>query len=415
MNTAFFIAKRYFFSRKKKNFINVISILSMSIVGFATIALVVVLSVFNGLEDLIRSLYNTFDPEIKITAAKGKSFEVDSAFLNKIRQVEGVDIITEVIEDWAHMRHNKNEKLVIVKGVSSNFEHHHRMDSVIVEGDFMLEKGYRNFAIIGRGIQQDLAISVYDDLGFAWLTYPMKKEGAKTNSTNIYSNYQLNQKTIKPGAVFAIEKQYDDKFVFVPVDVAKEFMAFENNRTCLEIKTKGNNINEVRDRLRKLLGENFLILNSDEQHSSLLKAIKIEKLFVCFVCFVFAIILIIASVNIFFCLTMLAVDKKIDVAVLSSLGASEKFIRNLFLFEGFIIAGIGAFTGLILGVLLCLAQQTFGFVSMGMETAIVDAYPVKMEVMDFVFTGITIFVITIAISYRPAVKASRFNLRENLS
>ncbi|MBX9853107.1 MAG: FtsX-like permease family protein [Cytophagaceae bacterium] len=412
MNTAFFIARRYFFSKKKKNFINVISILSMSIVGFATIALVVVLSVFNGLEDLIRSLYNTFDPEIKITAAKGKSFEVDSAFLNKIRQVEGVDIITEVIEDWAHMRHNKNEKLVIVKGVSPNFEQHHRMDSMIVEGDFILEKGQRNFAIIGRGIQQDLAISVYDDLGYAWLTYPMKKEGAKTNSVNIYSNYQLNQKTIKPGAVFAIEKQYDDKFVFVPLNFAKELMAFDNKRTGLEIKTKGGNVNEVRDKLRKLLGENFLVLNSDEQHSSLLKAIKIEKLFVCFV---FAIILIIASVNIFFCLTMLAVDKKKDVAVLSSLGASEKFIRNLFLFEGFIIAGIGAFSGLILGVVICLAQQTFGFVSMGMETAIVDAYPVKMQVMDFVFTGITIFIITITISYRPAVKASRFNLRENLS
>jgi lipoprotein-releasing system permease protein len=220
------------------------------------------------------------------------------------------------------------------------------------------------------------------------------------------------QKAIKPGAIFAIEKQYDDNYIFVPLDFAADLMQTGNKRTALEIKTqKEISVNKVRDRLRSLLGNNYLIQNSDEQHSSLLKAIQIEKLFVYIT---FSFILAIASVNIFFSLTMLAIDKKKDVAVLFAMGASRNFIKNLFLTEGFIIALFGATIGLALGATLCWLQQNFGMVSMGMETSIVDAYPVKMVATDFVFTGITIMIITFAISYRPAIKASRFDLKENL-
>jgi lipoprotein-releasing system permease protein len=283
------------------------------------------------------------------------------------------------------------------------------MDSVIVEGHLMLKKGPRNYAIIGRGIQAQLLISLYDELGYLVLSYPDSNSRKGVISPTKLSKVQ---KAIKPGAVFAIEKQYDDNYIFVPLDFAKELMQYGNKRTALEIKTKeGVSINKVRDRLRDALGEEFLVLNSDEQHSSLLKAIKIEKLFVYIT---FSFILAIASLNIFFSLTMLAIEKKKDVAVLFAMGASRRFIKNLFLIEGFIISTIGAFIGLALGVLLCWVQQTYGIVSMGMETSIIDAYPIKMNVLDFIFTGITILLITFAISYRPALKASRFELKENL-
>lgn len=410
MNTAFFIAKRYFLSTKKKNFINVLSIMSMIGVAFGTMALVVVLSVFNGLEDLIRSLYNTFDPEIKVALVKGKSFEVDAAFIQKIKQVEGVEIVTEVIEDWAHMMYREDEKLVKIKGVSPNFVEHGRMDSMIVEGNFVLTEDDRNYAIVGRGIQSQLLISVNDLLGYITLSYPVKKDASSSGIK--VTDYKNNQRSIKPGAIFAIEKQYDDNYIFVPLRFAEELMAYGNKRTSLEIKTKkGAEINGVRDQLQMVLGKNYLVQNSDEQHSSLLKAIQIEKLFVYIT---FSFILAIASLNIFFSLTMLAIDKKKDVAILFSMGASRKFIKNIFLLEGFIIAAMGALSGLILGAGICWLQKTFGIVSMGMETSIVDEYPVKMQLEDFIFTGITILVITLSISYRPALKASKFILRENL-
>jgi lipoprotein-releasing system permease protein len=389
----------------------VISIISVFGVAFGTMTLVVVLSVFNGLEDLIRSLYSTFDPQIKISVVKGKAFQADEAFLKKVKSVDGVDLVTEVIEDWAHLTYRGDEKLVKVKGVSSNFIQQQRMDSMIVEGNFKLRNGEQMFAIVGRGIQAQLMISLNDELGFLTLRYPVLKDKSHPN-TDDPTKYYDNQKVIKPGAIFAIEKQYDDNYIFVPLEFAEELMDYGTKRTSLEIKTKpGFEVDDVRDNLRELLGPSFQVLNSDEQHSSLLKAIKVEKLFMYIT---FSIILGIASLNILFSLTMLAIEKKKDVAILFSIGASRKFIRKVFLNIGVLIAVIGAAVGLILGFLTCFIQQQFGLVSMGMETSIVEAYPVKMQLSDFVFAAITIFIITFAISYRPASAASRFDIRENL-
>jgi lipoprotein-releasing system permease protein len=285
------------------------------------------------------------------------------------------------------------------------------MDSMIVEGNFVLERGPQKYAIVGRGIQSQLFISIHDELGFLLLRYPVLKDKSNPNTDNP-AKYYDNQKGIKPGAIFAIEKQYDDNYIFVPLEFAQELMDYGNKRTALEIKTKpGYDIDDVRDQLKEVLGSKFQVLNSDEQHSSLLKAIKIEKLFVYIT---FSFILGIASLNILFSLTMLAIEKKKDVAVLFSLGASRKFIKKLFLIEGFIIALMGAGIGLLLGFTVCFLQDQFKIVSMGMETSIVDAYPVKMQFLDFVFTGITIIIIAFSISYRPAAKAAGFDLRENL-
>jgi lipoprotein-releasing system permease protein len=407
LNVSFFIARRYFGSKKKKNFINIISNISMVGVAIGTMALVIVLSVFNGLEDLIRSLYSSFDPEIKITASTGKSFEVDDHFLEKINNVKGVDIVTEVIEDNAYARYRDAEMVVKIKGVGNNFIDQQRIDQTIVHGELKLKKEGINYAIIGRGVQYMLGISPSNDFYTLQLFYPKNIRPGSLSATNIY-----NQRNILPGAIFAIEKQYDESYVFVPLDFAQELMEYGNKRTSLEIKASpGANIRTLQNSLKELLGEDFKVLNSDEQHSGLLRAIKIEKLFV-FITFSF--ILAVASFNIFFSLTMLAIDKKKDIAILYAMGATDKMIRGVFLKEGALIAFIGAASGLGLGLLICWLQQTYGLVSMGMQTSVLDAYPVKMKFTDFIYTGLSIILITFLASFRPAILATKANIKDNL-
>ncbi len=376
-------------------------------VAIGTMALVIVLSVFNGLEDLIRSLYSSFDPEIKITATTGKSFIVEDSLLNVISAVEGVEIVTEIIEDNAYVRYRDSELVVKVKGVGDNFINQNRMDQTIVHGELKLKREGINYALVGRGVQYALGIAPGNDFYTLQIFYPKNIRPGSLNPSNLYT-----QKNILPGGIFAIEKQYDESYIFVPLDFAESLMGYGDKRTSLEIKTTDNiPITTVQARLKNVLGDQFQILNSDEQHSGLLRAIKIEKLFV-FITFSF--ILAVASFNIFFSLTMLAIDKKKDIAILYAIGATDKMIKNIFLKEGAIIAFSGAITGLLLGLAICWLQQTYGLVSMGMQTSVLDSYPVKMEFTDFIYTGVSIILITILASYRPAVIATRSNIKENL-
>jgi lipoprotein-releasing system permease protein len=352
-------------------------------------------------------LYSSFDPEIKVTATTGKSFEIDDAFLEKISNIEGVSIVTEVIEDNAYVRYRDSELIVKVKGVGDNFIEQKRMDETIVHGELKLKKDGNSYALVGRGVQYGLGISPNNDFYTLQLFYPKNLRPGSLNPSSLY-----NQKNILPGAIFAIEKQYDENYIFVPLDFAQALMDYGNKRTSLEIKTTpGFNIATVQTNLKDALGEKFMVQNSDEQHSGLLRAIKIEKLFV-FITFSF--ILAVASFNIFFSLTMLAIDKKKDIAILYSMGATDKMIKNIFLKEGAIIAFSGAISGLSLGLLICWLQGTYGLVSMGMQTSILDSYPVKMVFADFIYTGISIIIITVLASYRPAIIATQTNIKDNL-
>ena len=407
MNFPFYIAKRYFFFGKVFNLINIVSLISILVVAIVTLSLVTALSVFNGLEDLIRSLYNTFDPQIKISASLGKSFSLSPALLAEVRNAEGVAVVTEVIEDNALLKYKQEQIVVKVKGVSDNFLDHHRLDSMIVQGELKLHKDGNEQAIIGRGVQYLLSVSLTNDFYLLQLLYPR-------NSDKISSDPQklIVRENIFPGGVFAIEKQYDDNYIFVPLTFAQRLFQYGDRRTALEIKVKdGSKIDNIKKNLQKILGKDFLVQNSDEQHASLLKAVNIEKFFMHST---ISFILAIASCNIFFCLTMLAIKKRKDVAILFSLGATPSTIKYIFLLEGALISFTGAGIGLVAGVTLCYLQQEFGLVSMGMETSLVDAYPVKMKMTDFISTAVTIIVITITASYRPAAKASRINIKTSL-
>ena len=412
MNFPLLVARRYFRSKNTKNFIQVISNISMIGVAVGSMALVVVLSVFNGLEELIRASYNTFDPELKILPARGKTFALTDSLRNQLKALPGVAIVTEVIEDNALARYQDASKVVTIKGVSDNFVEQNRLDRAMIYGDVVLKDEQRSYAILGQGVQYDLSIAPSNDFYALQVFSPRRGSSSSTGfSPNPMASY-VRRKNIMPGGVFAIEKQFDANYVIVPLSFAQDLFEYDNERTALEIKSQPDaNPRSVQQEIQGVLGDGFLVLNSDEQHASLLRAIRFEKLFA-YITFCF--ILAVASFNIFFSLSMLAIDKRKDVAMLYALGATRQTVRQVFWWEGIIIALIGTVTGLTVGFLICWVQQTFGVVSMGMQTAIIDAYPVKMELSDFLYTALSISVIALLATYRPAVIAARTQVKDFL-
>ncbi len=374
----------------------------MTGVAFITAALVIVLSVFNGLEDLLHSLNNSFDPEIKIEATKGKSFEVSPELIKKIEETKGVSYVTEVIEDYAYLRYRteSNNQVVTLKGVSENFIEQNRIPDVnIVEGELALQKNGINYAIIGNGVKYSLSIAVGDNM-FPLQVFYIKNTRPGADPSQLYS--KMN---ILAGGVFSIVQQFDENYVIVPLEFARDLLNYGDRRTAIEVKTEAKaNIFDVEHRLQTILGDEFNVLNHEEQHKDIYRLLKIEKLFTFLS---FSVLLGIGSINIFFSLMMLALDKKRDISILAAMGAAGGTIRNIFLFEGALIAAIGACSGLILGAAFCFLQARYGFISMGMENAVMDGYPIKMRAEDFLWTLTVVSVITFLISIRPAVLASK--------
>lgn len=401
MNVPFFIAKRYFLSKKKKSFINVISIISMLVVAIGTMALIIVLSVFNGLEGLLRSLYGTVDPNLVVSASIGKSFDYNEELEGKVKSIAGIEGITEVLEDNVLIRYNNAQRVATVKGVSENFVTQGRLQDYIVYGDLKLKSDKIPYAIIGRGVQYDLSINPANDFYTLQMYFPDDiRPGAMVNPERMYK-----VKNILPGGVFAVEKSYDENFIYVPIDFAENLYGKKGKRSALELQlSSGADQDRVKQKLKETLGDNFLIQSNEELHSGLYKILRVEKFFLFLV---FSIIIAIASINIFFSLMMLALDKKKDVSILAAFGAPPGLIRNIFLFEGCIVAFTGAFTGLLLGLTVCFIQQEFGIISMGMQTAIMEAYPVKIQWNDILLTIASIIVITMITAIQPAVSASK--------
>jgi len=402
VNLPFFFARRYFLSKRKKNFINVISGLSMVGVTFATAALIIVLSVFNGIGELLRSLYAAFDPPLKVEVTTGKSFEFSDSLRQKINAVPGIGIVTEVIEDHVYVRNRAGdteaEMVVTMKAVSDNFADHHRMDDHMVSGKFILHQGDLPGVVVGSGVRNTLSVSVENNVIPMQLYYVRNPSAGLLDPSSLY-----HSRSVLPTGVFAIEKNFDENYIIVPINVGEELLGYEGRRTSLEIKPD-RSVEEVRSDLRKILGTNFQILADDEQHRDLYRLLRIEKVFTFLA---LALLIIIASINIYFSLMMLVIDKKKDISVLHAMGASPSLIRTIFFSESFLISGIGTIVGLVAGAFICYLQQTFGLVGMGMENAVVSNYPIKMQWMDFFLVLSLNALVTVLISWYPARAAAR--------
>lgn len=377
-------------------------------VAISTMALVAVMSVFNGLEDLIRSLFASFDAELKIEPVKGKSFLVTEEWLESIRQIEGVAILTEVIEDNALLEFRGNQQVVRLKGVSENFLDQDRFSKGYFWGDTTLGTSVRPGAILGRGVGFFLSVNLGEINSALKVYYPKAPRTAGSIDPNqLYSSAQ-----IEPRAFFSIEQSFDNEYVIVPLEFSRNLLNYGDKRTSLEVKVKeGASILEVQSKLVEQLGADFSVKNADEQHAGLIRTVKLEKLFV-FLTLTF--ILAIASFNIFFSLSMLAIEKKKDIAILKAMGAKNSLIRTIFLKQGAMIAFSGALLGLILGFILVGAQEKFGLISLGISSGVVDAYPVRINLEDFVWITVAVVTITLLASWRPAWIASQVDTVKEL-
>ena len=410
MNLSLFIAKRYFFS-KKKSFINFLSITAFIGVMVGTSSLIIVLSVFNGLEDLLKSLYINFNPEIKIVSNNSKYFIQNNAQINNINNIEGVDFVSKVIEDRAIASYNGIEIPVYIKGADSSFSFQNRLNKNIVEGDFILKKNSSSYAVVGRGVKYKISLNLNDNFNNLIL-YSVSPDFSFIPSG--IQKKPFNQMSIIPSGVFAIEQQIDNNFIISSLAFVEKLFEKKNKITALELKiNEKQDVYKIKSDIKNIVGDDYNVLTIEEQHSDLYKILKTEKLIVFII---FSFILIISSFNIFFLLSMHVIDKKRDLSILLSLGFTEKSIKKIFYYESMIISILGIIIGGALGVLLCVLQNEYGLVSLGMETAIIKYYPVKVKLSDILIIVSIVFFISIIASIKPsliAIQKINLNLLNN--
>lgn len=391
MNFPFFIARRYLFSKKSTHVINVISSISVIGVAVATMALVIVLSVFNGFHDLVASLFTSFDPQLKVVPVEGKTAPSDDPILTQIRLLPEVDVATETVEDQALAIYQGKQAMVKIKGVEDNFsELSHITDILYGDGTYSLHAANLEYGILGIRLAQTMGIGAQWD-GYLKI-YAPKKEGQLdlSNPGEGFVADSLNS----PGVLFSVrQSKYDKNYIVTSIAFARNLFGQQGMLSDLEIRLKeGSDLNAVKAEMQKIAGTKYKVLDRFEQQEDTFKIMSIEKL----MAYIFlTFILVVACFNIIGSLSMLIIDKKNDVVTLRNLGANDKQITRVFLFEGRMITVIGAVIGIGLGLLLCLLQQQYGFVRLGESEGsfIVDAYPVSVHYTDVAIIFVTVIAV----------------------
>jgi lipoprotein-releasing system permease protein len=406
MRLSLYIAKRYLFAKKSRNAINIISAVSVAGVAVGTMALIIVLSVFNGLELLVTGIFNTFDPDLKITAAEGKTFVVDSSKLILLADVNGVSCYSLTIEENVLLKYSDRQFVATVKGVDDNYVAVSDIDSAMWEGEFRLvdEKG-RPYAVPGVGIAQYLGIRV--NFITPLFVYVLKRTAESTlNPENAY-----NREYIFPSGIYQIEQSYDSKYIYVPLEFARDLIENENGISSIEIRFEDNaDSRRVQKDVTEIFEEGFVVQNRFEQQELFYKVMRSERLAIFMI---LTLILIIASFNIIGSLTMLIIEKERDIEILKSLGADKMLIRKIFIFEGWLISIIGAAAGMIFGFFICWLQQTYGIVKLNSDSLIMNAYPVVMKLKDFIIVPFTVLLIGYWAAWYPVRYLTKKYLVEN--
>ncbi len=391
MNLPFYIAKRYLFSKKSHNAINIISGISVCGVALATLALVCTLSVFNGFQELVATFFTAFDPELKITASQGKVFDAQEERIARLRELPSIAVFTESLEENAMLQYKDKQAMVVIKGVEDNFEDLTAIDSILYgRGQFKLHDEVVNYGVMGMQLVSVLGsgVSFVDPVE----VYAPKR-GEKVNMANPSSSFTQDY-LFSPGVVFAVNQQkYDASYVITSLDFARNLFGYETEVSSVELKLKpGQDTGKVKEEIKRILGEDFIVLNRYEQQADVFRIMEIEKLISYFF---LTFILVIACFNVIGSLSMLIIDKKQDVQTLRDLGASNRLIMRIFLFEGRMISLFGAVIGIVLGLLLCFIQQQFGVISLGStaDSFVVNAYPVSVHWQDVVLIFFTVLLV----------------------
>jgi lipoprotein-releasing system permease protein len=389
-----YIAKRYLFAKKSRNAINIISAVSVAGVAVGTMSLIIVLSVFNGLEGMINNIFNTFDPELKITVAEGKVFTPDSLKLRQLSEVSGVLAYSLTLEENALLRYGDRQFIATIKGVDQRYPQVTNLDSAMVNGEFRLRsKGDRPEAVIGAGVAHYLGVNVN------FITPLQIYVPKRTGSVNLDPENAFIKRYIFPSGVFEIEQEFDSKYIFIPLDFARELLEYNTEISSIEIKTGGpENIDMVERSVMKIFGDRFVVRNRLEQQALFYRVMRSERLAIFII---LTLILLIASFNIIGSLTMLIIEKERDVEILKSLGANNTLIRKIFIFEGWMISIFGALAGLILGFIICWLQQRFGIIKLNAESLIMNAYPITLKLKDFIIVPATVLLIGFWAAWYP--------------
>lgn len=406
MNLSLYIAKRYLFAKKSHNAINVISGVSVCGVALATLALICTLSVFNGFQDLVATLFTAFDPQLKIVATTGKVFDAQDPRIQNIRQMPEVAVFSESLEDNAMVQYKGRQVMVTLKGIQDNFNELTAIDSILFgRGDMVLADevvdyvipGAELVSVLGTGVRFVDPLEVY-----------APKRGAKINVANPTTSFESGL-LYSSGLVFAVNQQkYDASYMLVSLEFARELFQYDTEVSSIELKLKDEaDTDQVKHILQKLLGKGFQVLDRYEQQSDTFRIMEVEKL----ISYIFlTFILLIACFNVIGSLSMLIIDKRADVVTLRNLGADNRLISRIFLFEGCLISLLGALIGIVLGLTLCLVQQEFGLIGLGGTgegSFIIDAYPVSVHLQDVILVFITVWVVGFLSVWYPVRYLSR--------
>lgn len=391
MNFPFYIARRYLFSKKSTHAINVISAISAIGVAVATMALVVTLSVFNGFHDMVASFFTSFDPQLKITPTEGKTVPADDPILTKIKKLSAVEVATETLEDQALAVYGDRQAMVMIKGVEDNFDSLTHIGSILVgQGDFELHAAGMSYGTLGIRLAETLGT------GYNYPTpikiFAPKREG-QLNMANPTDGF-VEDELYSPGVLFCVKQsKYDKNYIITDIGFARRLFDGQSMLSSLELRLKpGSNFDRVKDEIKSIAGDKYYVRDRFEQQDDTFKIMKIEKL----MAYIFlTFILVVACFNIIGSLSMLIIDKKDDVVTLRNLGASDRKIVRIFLFEGRMISAIGAVVGIAVGLLLCWLQQRFGLVGLGRSSGsfVVDSYPVSVHPEDIIVIFITVLAV----------------------
>ena len=411
MNFPFFIARRYLFSKKSTHAINIISAISAIGVAVATMALVVVLSAFNGFSDLVASFFTAFDPQLKVVPVAGKSVAADDPVLLKVKAMPEVEVATECVEDMALAIYQDKQAMVNIKGVEDNFDSLTNIRNILYgDGSYELHAANLQYGIIGIRLAQDLGT------GVKWQDYlhiyAPQREG-QIDMTNLESGF-VEDSLVSPGVVFQVKQaKYDKDYIITSIDFARTLFNRQGELSALELRMKPDtDIGSMKAKVQEAVGEKYRVLDRYEQQADTFKIMQIEKFFA----YVFlTFILLVACFNIIGSLSMLIIDKKDDVVTLRNLGATDKQITQIFLFEGRMISFAGAVIGIGLGLLLCWLQQTYGLVRLGDSSGnfVVDAYPISVHPWDIVLIFVTVIIVGwLAVWYPVRAISKKLTRRE---
>lgn len=405
MNLSLHIARRYLFAKKSHNAINVISMISVFGIALATAALVCVLSVFNGFTGVVSQTFSAFDPELQITPASGKVFDPNNPQMEEVKKIAEIAFISESLEENALLKNGDRQEPIILKGVSKKFENLADIDKLIIDGRFLLREDtsgaveasgadslpewHIDNGVVGAGLAMFLGVR-------ANFVNPVEvyvpKRNVRVNPANPSTAFDRSDVFIS--GVFALNQaKYDDQMMIVSIDLARELLRYETEVSSIDIKLKdAAEVDRVQAKIKSVLGENYLVKNRFEQQEDLFRMVSIEK-WVTFL--ILAIILVIAVFNIVGSLTILIIEKNEDIRILKNLGADNKLILKVFLFEGGLITFVGTIAGIILGLIICLLQQYFGLLQLGSTpgTFVMDAYPVVVELLDVLLIFVTVSMI----------------------